>query len=166
MSESNNRMTAGCGVFIKKGNSILIGKRGPKARWGSGLWSLPGGMLDPNESFAECARREVMEETGLRVTLPHSPPFCIPGLLAVTDHMDLAQQVDGRLKDHLSFWILTHWFSGEPVTKEPTKCLGWEWKTLSEISKFPGANNPTDPQYYWTPWPLWQVILSPAFGRI
>ena len=31
------------------------------------IWSLPGGGLEPNESVAECARREVLEETGIVV---------------------------------------------------------------------------------------------------
>jgi 8-oxo-dGTP pyrophosphatase MutT (NUDIX family) len=30
-------------------------------------WQLPGGGLEPGESLAECSRREVFEETGLRV---------------------------------------------------------------------------------------------------
>jgi phosphatase NudJ len=30
-------------------------------------WRLPGGGLEPGESLAECARREVLEETGIAV---------------------------------------------------------------------------------------------------
>jgi 8-oxo-dGTP diphosphatase len=32
-------------------------------------WSLPKGKLDPGESHPECARREVLEETGMTGTL-------------------------------------------------------------------------------------------------
>ena len=32
-------------------------------------WSLPKGKCDPGESFEDCARREVWEETGLRCEL-------------------------------------------------------------------------------------------------
>jgi 8-oxo-dGTP pyrophosphatase MutT (NUDIX family) len=31
------------------------------------VWRLPGGGLEPHESLAECARREVLEETGISV---------------------------------------------------------------------------------------------------
>ena len=35
--------------------------------WGTGAWGLPGGGLEPHESLADCARREVLEETGIPV---------------------------------------------------------------------------------------------------
>jgi len=35
----------------------------------NGCWGLPGGYVDPGESVAEAALREVLEETGYRVEL-------------------------------------------------------------------------------------------------
>jgi phosphatase NudJ len=34
---------------------------------GDEKWHVPGGGLEPHESLAECARREVLEETGIAV---------------------------------------------------------------------------------------------------
>ena len=43
--------------------ALLLRRRKPPR----GLWENPGGMLEPGENFAVCARRETLEETGLDV---------------------------------------------------------------------------------------------------
>ena len=53
------------GVAIRDAaGRILLGRRAD-----DGTWCLPGGRLDPGESFAECARRECREELGREVEL-------------------------------------------------------------------------------------------------
>src|SRR5688572_7861912 len=43
------------------------------------LWVFPGGHLDPDETLAECALREVREETGVEATIFDESGFTIPG---------------------------------------------------------------------------------------
>ena len=43
-------------------------KQGPLA--GQQFWATPGGALDPGESYAQAACRELLEETGLLVDDP------------------------------------------------------------------------------------------------
>jgi 8-oxo-dGTP pyrophosphatase MutT (NUDIX family) len=43
---------------------ILVNKRGQGAEFNKGVWNLPGGFMDFNESAEEAACRETMEETG------------------------------------------------------------------------------------------------------
>ena len=54
---------------VVAGAAILILDRAGKVllhrRSDDGLWSLPGGALEPGESLEEAARREAAEETGL-----------------------------------------------------------------------------------------------------
>lgn len=51
-------------VVIQSGHVLLI-RRGQSP--GKGLWALPGGHLNNNETFIEGAMRELREETGLKV---------------------------------------------------------------------------------------------------
>ena len=68
VSIDTNRMSGsviGCvGAVIKDGQGrLLLIKRGHTP--GAGLWSLPGGRIEPGETDAEALVREMHEETGL-----------------------------------------------------------------------------------------------------
>jgi len=49
-------------VFNKQKQILLIQRNQPPAM---GLWSIPGGKLEPGESLVEACKREIKEETGL-----------------------------------------------------------------------------------------------------
>lgn len=51
-------------VFNKRHEVLMIRRNQPPAL---GLWSIPGGKLEPGESLAESCRREISEETGLDI---------------------------------------------------------------------------------------------------
>ena len=52
--------------LLKKSNKVLITSR-PKGKFLSGFWELPGGKLFNNESFEDCAVRELYEEIGVNI---------------------------------------------------------------------------------------------------
>jgi predicted NUDIX family NTP pyrophosphohydrolase len=53
---------------------LLVHPGGPFwARRDDGAWSIPKGLIDPDEDALVAARREFEEETGLRVDGPFSP---------------------------------------------------------------------------------------------
>ncbi|WP_148572684.1 NUDIX hydrolase [Nocardioides caldifontis] len=67
---------AGAVVQDATGRLLLV-RRGTEP--GRGLWSVPGGRVEPDESTEQAAAREVEEETGLRV---------VPGRLLGTVERD------------------------------------------------------------------------------
>lgn len=52
-------------IIFDPARRLLVIRRGRPP--GEGLWSLPGGRVEPGESDAAAVRREVLEETGLLV---------------------------------------------------------------------------------------------------
>ena len=51
-------------VFDDAGRVLLVERGKPPS---AGLWSVPGGKLEPRETLAQAVAREVREETGLVV---------------------------------------------------------------------------------------------------
>jgi 8-oxo-dGTP pyrophosphatase MutT (NUDIX family) len=51
-------------IFDASRTRVLLTRRAD-----NGLWSLPGGKIDPGESVSEACAREVLEETGLRISI-------------------------------------------------------------------------------------------------
>jgi ADP-ribose pyrophosphatase YjhB (NUDIX family) len=57
-------VAVGAFVFDPEGRVLLVERGTPP---GEGLWSVPGGKLEPNETLVQAVAREVREETGLVV---------------------------------------------------------------------------------------------------
>jgi len=53
-------------AVVRLEERYLLGRRPDEKRHG-GLWEFPGGKLDPGESMADAARRELHEELGVTV---------------------------------------------------------------------------------------------------
>jgi ADP-ribose pyrophosphatase YjhB (NUDIX family) len=55
------------GVILTRDGAVLMVKR--RYEPGAGAWCLPAGFMEYGETPEQCARRELHEETGLRVRL-------------------------------------------------------------------------------------------------
>jgi 8-oxo-dGTP diphosphatase len=55
----------GSALVVRAGDRILLGLRNKEPN--RGRWVLPGGKVEPFESIADAAKREILEEAGLKV---------------------------------------------------------------------------------------------------
>jgi len=110
----------GIGVILCRNNKILLGKR--LGAHGAGTWALPGGHLDPGESIAQCAIREVQEETALQVQTVSHAGFTDDYFVAESRHY-ITLFVEASETD----------FAGEPVNCEPDKCEAWQWHDWNSL---------------------------------
>lgn len=106
----------GCEIFLKKDNTILLGKR--KNCYGDGTWGLPGGHLEYGETLLECAKRELMEELGIE-----GSEF---KLVAMTENIN-----DRDHYIHTSFLVEN--FCGEIQNREPDKCFEWRFFNMTNL---------------------------------
>lgn len=60
-----DRPLVGVGAVIVHGGRVVIVQRARDPL--KGQWSIPGGALEIGETLRQCAAREALEETGLRV---------------------------------------------------------------------------------------------------
>ena len=105
------RPKVGIGVILVKKGEILVGER--LGGHGNNTYMIVGGHLEFGETFEECARREVEEETGLRNII-------IKGVVSIGN--DIAYD-----KHYVSVGVLAEWTEGEPSTTEPDKSQNWIW---------------------------------------
>ena len=57
-------MTVGCGVLLENEKGEVLLQR----RSDTGEWCVPGGALEPGETYIEAATRELSEEVGIKVS--------------------------------------------------------------------------------------------------
>lgn len=116
----SRRPSVGVGVFVFKDGKFLLGRR--VGKHGYGTWCVPGGYLEYGETFEKCSKREVMEETGVRVK-----------------NLRFYTSVNNIFKDEdhhsITIFMFGDWAGGEPKVTEPHKFvdIGWyDFKNLPE----------------------------------
>jgi 8-oxo-dGTP diphosphatase len=107
-------------VCVVRGDTVLVAARARAPL--QGVFTLPGGLVEPGESLAEAALRELGEEVGVEAEM-----VGFVGPVEVIERDDA-----GRVKHH--FVICAHaarWISGEGETGE--EALEVLWVTPAEL---------------------------------
>ena len=106
------RPQIGVGVFIIRDGKILVGHR--IGSHGSDTWSLPGGHLEFGETVTDCAKREVLEETGIQI--------------AHVEHVDFTDDIyQAGDRHYVTLFVRAVWVNGEAERREPDRCAEWRW---------------------------------------
>jgi len=99
---------------------------------GSGTWALPGGHLEFGESIEECACREVLEETGLKLD-----KGSVRFLSATDDFMPNEAAKEGQVegKHYITMFMVGKRENEGQEAKnlEVNKCEGWEWVNWQDL---------------------------------
>jgi 8-oxo-dGTP diphosphatase len=115
--QDEQRPRVGVGVMVVKDGLVLIGKR--KGSHGEGQWAWPGGHLEYMESFVDCAKREVREETGIEINN-----------VRFLRLMNLKKYAP---RHYVDVGLIADWQSGEPRVMEPEKIEAWEWREMNNL---------------------------------
>ena len=128
-----NKIGVGFGMMMMKEGKVLLGKRhedsekaGSELK-GEGTWTMPGGKLHFQETFEEGAKREVMEETGIK--LNNVKVICVNN-----DTVDTAHFV--------TIGLFSDDFEGWAKVMEPDEITEWKWFSLDNLPEniyFPSA---------------------------
>ena len=87
--------------------------------YADGQYSVPAGHLDGGETVIAAARREALEEVGVRID-PQNIEFS-----SVMHRLNGDERVD--------FFLMIHKWEGEPVNAEPDKCDELRWENLNDL---------------------------------
>ena len=112
-------------MILVKGK-VLLGKRNSDANkadselHGEGTWTMPGGKLEWGEKLIEAVKREVFEETGVKI-----------------DNKKLKQisLTDDIVKDShfVTVGFLCKDFPGKPKVLESDEITEWKWFSLENL---------------------------------
>ncbi len=115
---------AGIGIMIIKDDKVLLGRRNDDPEkadsllHGEGTWTCPGGKLDFGEKIADAAKKEILQETGIKVNDLK--------LISVTNEI----VSDAHF---VTIGFLCKDFDGEPKIMEPEEIVEWRWFSLNEL---------------------------------
>ena len=115
-------------VFVLGRGRVLLGMK--KRGFGEGNWNGFGGKKEPHETLRGCARRELMEETGL--TAPEAA-FRERGFLSFLMESDGMKDASGAVSKVLHVFVYS--VAEEACTGEPTESeeMRPQWYPIGDV---------------------------------
>lgn len=124
---SGKKPEMGIGVIVMKGEEILLVKRSNTV-FGGGMWSAPVGLLRPDETFEECAVRELDQSVGIMIVDAR--------FIAITDYT-LNRGSQNRF---VTIWMQSRHINGIPFARDKSWISEIKWFKLNKES-LPPLNN-------------------------
>ena len=130
----NLPLRLGVGIaLLNKENKIFVGKRidNPK-----NFWQMPQGGIDGNENYLQAAKRELLEETGIKNVkvnkeLNYWLEYNLPKNL-------LGKIWNGKYRGQKQKWFIMKFLGNDKEininTKNP-EFLEWKWVEISDLPK-------------------------------
>ncbi|WP_329283174.1 NUDIX domain-containing protein [Streptomyces sp. NBC_01451] len=118
-------------VHDRTAGRVVLLQRGPRARFGQGMWDLPMGKRESGEPITDTAVRELYEETGLTVR---------------PEDLEVAHVVHGAEgaeipNGYLTVVFAAHDWTGEPENREPDKHAEVRWVEVGALpAEFVGTS--------------------------
>jgi ADP-ribose pyrophosphatase YjhB (NUDIX family) len=122
-----NSLVPGASAIVTddEGNVLLHRRRD------SGLWALPGGVMDIGETIAQCAEREVKEETGLTVRA-----YRLVGVYSDPEHVFAYS--DGEVRQEFSVCFACRILAGDiAISDESLEVKFWPVQDLGSLGMHP-----------------------------
>jgi 8-oxo-dGTP pyrophosphatase MutT (NUDIX family) len=123
---ANSLVPAASAVVADADGRILVARRRD-----NDLWTIPGGAMEPGETIAATAVREVKEETGIDVE--------VVGLVGLySDPRHVVEYSDGEVRQQFSICFACTPTSGVTATSEETSEVEWvDPDSLDEVDMHP-----------------------------
>jgi 8-oxo-dGTP pyrophosphatase MutT (NUDIX family) len=124
-----NSLIPAATVFVQDGDgSVLMVQRSD-----NGLWALPGGTMDFGETLAQCAEREVLEETGYRVQ-------AVDVIGIYSDPKHVIQYADGEVRQQFAISFRGLLIGGATRVSDETPSVSWtDPVALDELPMHPST---------------------------
>lgn len=110
-------------LIFREKNKILLLRRF-NTGWSDGLYSLPSGHLDGNETARQCAVREAKEEVGVVIRLKDLKFVHVVNRMA-----------DNKDHERVDFFFAVQKYQGTLKNAEPEKCDNLKWAPINKLPK-------------------------------